>query len=183
MAIIYKQIKDHPNYWASDDGYVWYGSNPLELQPINITWSTGHSHLHYGDVIIDGSTYRLHRVIAQTFINDKLSLRYIKGSHIYINHLSGDTRDNRASNIEITSSSENSRHAVYKLKKRFGYKCRPVVLLDDSGYIVNHFQSIHKMMRFYGVTNPGPIYIDIVHGYKFRKLYTIQYEDTYRKEI
>lgn len=79
-------------------------------------------------------TVHLHRLVALTFLGDP------PPGKPQVNHKNGVKTDNRASNLEWVSQSENMRHAQSAL----GWKGRPgcpVLQLDYTGRIITRFDS------------------------------------------
>lgn len=79
-------------------------------------------------------TVHLHRLVALTFLGDP------PPDKPQVNHKNGIKTDNRASNLEWVSQSENMRHAQSVLKWR-GRPGRPVIQLDYTGRIIAKFDS------------------------------------------
>lgn len=79
-------------------------------------------------------TVYLHRLVALTFLGDP------PPGKPQVNHKNGVKTDNRASNLEWVSQSENMRHAQSALGWK-GRPGRPVIQLDYTGRIIAKFDS------------------------------------------
>lgn len=89
-------------YEANTSGEIWSLFTNRALKPaIN---QNGYKH-----VSLCGKDFRVHRVIAKTFIPNPNNLRDV-------NHKNGIKTDNRVENLEWVSHSDNEIHKVYKLK-------------------------------------------------------------------
>ena len=88
-------------YQASSLGRVRNSSGHFLKPAIN---TNGYKHLS-----LSGKDYRVHRIIAQTFLPNHGRLRDV-------NHKNGDKLDNRMCNLEWVSHSQNELHKIYKLK-------------------------------------------------------------------
>lgn len=78
----------------------------------------------------------------QTTIHRLVAAAFVPGSGDEVNHKNGIKTDNRASNLEWCSRSENVVHSYYEL----GKKVRPVVAWNE--YEVRQFRSVCEAERF-----------------------------------
>ncbi len=74
----------------------------------------------YPVVNIKGKAIKVHQLVAVAFLN------YKKNNSLVVNHINGDKKDNRISNLEVITQSENIKHAfeigIRKPVKNYGYK-------------------------------------------------------------
>jgi hypothetical protein len=80
-------------------------------------------------------TVSVHRLVAEVFVAGDSALD--------VNHINGVKTDNRASNLEWVTSSQNVLHAYYTL----GKKVRPVSATNVETGEVTHFPSISRCAR------------------------------------
>lgn len=87
------------------------------------------------------NSHRVHRLVAETFIGripDKMQ----------VNHINGNKQDNRASNLEIVTASENSIHAFHLgLSKPNDNGLKKTVTAMKNGAVVGTYPSIREMCR------------------------------------
>uniref|UniRef100_A0A6C0ADX3 HNH nuclease domain-containing protein n=1 Tax=viral metagenome TaxID=1070528 RepID=A0A6C0ADX3_9ZZZZ len=85
----------------------------------------------YVSVGIKGKKYKVHRLIAQTFLDNPENKKFV-------NHKNGIKNDNRLENLEFVTPSENSRHAV-----NIGLiLCKKIIQYSVTGVKLNEFDSI-----------------------------------------
>lgn len=97
-----KTIPAFPEYTVDDIGRVFSFKSGQKTELVG-------SVSKYRGVLLrrDGKTFRrnVHRLVANAFLN-------LPDSEGEINHIDGDKQNNRLDNIEITTRSENMKHAV-----------------------------------------------------------------------
>lgn len=141
-------IPEHPNYKVSSFGRVkslarkhrlkndnYYMTKEKIIKPaVN---KNGYQHLS-----LDCKDYRVHRLVAQAFIKNPNNYRDV-------NHKNGNKLDNRVSNLEWVSHSQNEIHKIYVLKKS-GKFIRPMrkVLCVETG---KKYESIASACRDLGI--------------------------------
>ena len=101
---IWKTIKDFPSYEVSNTGLIRNKNTKL----VKKVWkdNDGYEKISLINVIGEKKTYRksVHRLVAETFLGGK-------HDHLQVNHKNGIKDDNRVSNLEWMTASENVSHA------------------------------------------------------------------------
>jgi hypothetical protein len=120
----WKYIKDHEDYKVSDGGLIM---NPTGK------WTKGGLQSKYRRVVIQGVEYRVHRLVAEAFVQNKHPHKYN-----IVNHLDGDTQNNKASNLEWTDFIGNGNHAA---QTGLIQSCNKVACTDLSTGVTQTFHS------------------------------------------
>lgn len=114
-----------------------------------------------------GKKYYIHRLVAEAFIPNPHGKEEV-------NHIDSNPNNNAISNLEWVSSSENTKHAVYKGKlSAWGNKAKPIEAREiDTGRIIR-FATISEAERAIGskhITNVLKGKRHQCKGYEFRYL-------------
>lgn len=93
----------------------------------------------------------VHRLVAEAFIPNPLGLETV-------NHKNELKTDNRVSNLEWMSVTDNCRYGTRDLRIALACRNRPdvskeVIQLDQQGNVVNRFPSIHEAARRVGISD------------------------------
>lgn len=86
-------------YFVTENGDIINGKNNRILKPFS------DCNKGYMVVEIKGKRYKVHRIVAETFIPNP-------DNKPQVNHKNGNKKDNRVSNLEWVTGSENAIHAI-----------------------------------------------------------------------
>ena len=153
----WRKIEGHENYSASSFGRIRNDRNQYILRPLNPTG--------YCTVSLDKKGCYIHRIIAGTFIPNP-------EQKPLVNHKDGNRRNNRVSNLEWATQSENIQHAV---KMGLHNRAIPIAAYQGNRFIGNfssHTEAASALHISDGLVN---IYMDTEkrtsQGYYFKRLY------------
>ena len=103
-SIVIKNVVGYEGRYVVDDcGNVFSVKSNKYIAPIAMPSGYVYVHLFNGDG--KGKLMRLHRVVAEAFIDNPCGLDQV-------NHINGDKADNKATNLEWCSQGENMAHAI-----------------------------------------------------------------------
>ena len=106
---IWKDIEGFEGlYMVSDAGRVWSNYSDKALKPSLTGPGYKFVNLYNGDIKVQA---KIHRLVAETFIGHQKKM--------WVNHKNGIKTDNRASNLEWVTPSENNLHS-YRVLGRSG---------------------------------------------------------------
>lgn len=103
---------------------------------LNVTLYDDNSKPHY---------FSVHRLVAELFIDNPNNLPSV-------NHIDGNKKNNKYSNLEWCSVKENNRHAI---NTGLINTNKPIIQLDLKGNYVNEFYSTREAEAYTGIDNSG----------------------------
>jgi len=98
----------------------------------------------YNRVIIDGNVYRLHRLIAMKYIDNK-------ENKPIVDHINGNKNDNSISNLQWLSYSENSKKAYLQNPSMSNFKNKNVTnkkIVSIKNDVITNHKSLRDCAKF-----------------------------------
>lgn len=157
-----KKIKNWNNYEVDEEGNVFslnYRSKGKEQKMKPNKDSVGYFRVSFRKPKIF-KTKRVHRLVAETFIPNPQHKKFV-------NHKNGNKLDNRVSNLEWCSRSENEKHAFkIGLKSHVGEKHNKSKLTEDN---VKDIRLLHKIIKRKNLSNMFNVSIHCIDNVIYRK--------------
>lgn len=135
------KVKEHPKYSVGNYGTILSyarSEKPKKLKPR--VSNSGYKYIDFGR---DGGREYVHRIVAINFIVNPRNKRCV-------NHKDGDKLNNKASNLEWVTYSENHKHAYAKLGRNCYWKNKFGALHTNSRLLVMSNKEGKRLMTFYG---------------------------------
>lgn len=141
-----KYIKGASGYSVSENGFV-SGKRMI---------TAGVLKDGYRLVKIEGMGYRVHRLVAQMWIENP-------ENKSMVNHIDGNKQNNRLTNLEWVTPAENSQHAI-----DCGLKStKAVSQLTSDGSVVRTFNSVSLAHKYHGVVGKSGLIYECLAGKKY----------------
>lgn len=132
-----KQIQHFKHYQVTENGDVLYKGNAVKQQ----SDTEG-----YRKVSIGGKVFRVHRLVAQAFIENPQSKPFV-------NHKNNKKDDNRVSNLEWVTPRENSMLAAKDGLIKGGCRPTPIVVENIATGQSKEFTTQAEAARFLGISD------------------------------
>lgn len=150
------RVKSHGRYVKGAYGKYWKEGRILKHGK-----TTNGYDFVYLSVNNNKKNVMVHRIVAETFIPNPEKKETV-------NHINGNKKDNRVSNLEWNTYKENNHHAIKTglVKNRFNHKgSRPVGQYSENGVLINTYPSLREASRKTGIRHDA-IRGNINHGWK-----------------
>ena len=161
---VWKDIKGYEGIYAiSNYGRVKNIATDKILSPVNN--SKGYYKVELRKEKI-GKRYYIHRMVAEAFLPNP-------NNKTEVNHRDSNPSNNHISNLEWVSSSENTKHAVYKgALCAWGNRAKPIEAINIESGIVSRFATISEAERTFNTRH----ITDVLKGKRHQcKGYTFRY--------
>lgn len=152
MMKIWKELKDHKGYWVSNYGEVvsYRKNNSKKLHNIPKLLKNGISINQFGRkyyyVSINGKSKKVHRIVAETFIENPLNKPFV-------NHIDNNGLNNKLDNLEWVTTSENQIHYRKFINNYSGlgkYICKngKYFIVKKNGIFCKYFKTLEEAKEF-----------------------------------
>lgn len=128
---------DYPTY-IEDNGDIWdYKNGFMEKRKPYLAKRSGYLYITVWENN-KHKTYKVHRLVAQYFVENKNHEKFT-----CVNHIDGNKTNNHFTNLEWCDLSHNSREAIrLGLQKHIGYIKKPIKICDKDFNVIQKFQSM-----------------------------------------
>lgn len=167
-CLIVPNYYHHPRFETiavSEDGDI------IDLKTKESLTQTFNGYMEYYAVNVPKyGTHSVHRLVAETFIEEVRCL-----TDLHVNHSDGDKTNNRSSNLEWTTPSENATHAYIAGLRPDNREVHAKHLETDE---VFEFYSLNEAARYFRV-NPEKLHrwLNSLSLYPFEKYWNVKYKD------
>jgi len=149
----YKRLTEFPDYAVSNDGAIWSYKSNRELKT-NMS-PAGYINISLYDNANKRRTVLVHRLVAMAWIEG-----YKKG--LIVNHKNGIRHDNRVSNLEWMSQSENIKHSYRAGSTRKSHArvidATPEELENETWVFMHGFRGIYEVSSLGRVRSISRVY-------------------------
>lgn len=127
--VILKPVPDHDGFYFFPDDHRLAVSKSGEV--LNVKTGnkikpyfnkSNRAYIHISSPVIKVKNYKLHRILARTFIGRPIRLKHLKFKKLEVNHIDGNPRNNQLNNLEWVTGKENILHSNRILGNRANTK-------------------------------------------------------------
>jgi hypothetical protein len=133
-----KQITKYPNYYATKEGKVFSSKSNKFLKPSFDKQGYERVGIYIGNY--KTKTIKVHRLIAETFIDNPFNKKDV-------NHIDGNKSNNRVSNLEWCTRSENIKHGFKNGLKKISDSHKKVLSEKAKKYVGGKNPSARKVIN------------------------------------